>query len=210
MDALARRWRAAEPVLVPVAVITLIVGIPHNIGQFDTLPPFNGAYFKARRELVASLARSPYIMQVPTSTRPDPLWSTFTGKWLLDALDAGRLPTPGDPNDADHPTLRLRFGLAVTKAPVPDRLTCDVIRTPVDLALDSGEELGVRVGPWTKPKDAWFFKQAYTMQLLQDGKPVGSPLLVHPDNGQLLRVQLDDLHVRFGLASGTEALVLCR
>ncbi len=210
VDALARRSSAVAPVLVPAASIALVVGIPHNIGQFDTLPPFNRAYFAARRELVAALARSPYITQVPVSTRPDPLWSTFSDKWLLDALHAGRLPTLGDPNDANDPAFRLRFGLAVTRAPVPDGTTCSVIRSPVDLALHDGEELGVNVGPWTKPKDGWFFKQAYTVQLLQDGKPVGAPMLLHPDDGHLLRVQLDDLHVRFDLAPGTEALILCR
>ena len=39
---------------------------------------------------------------------------------------------------------------------------------------------------------------------------VGAPVLVHPDNGHLLRAQLDHLDVRFALASGTEALILCR
>jgi hypothetical protein len=48
------------------------------------------------------------------------------------------------------------------------------------------------------------------MQLLQDGKPVGSALLVPPDWGHLLRAQFDDLHVRLGLAPGTEAFILCR
>jgi hypothetical protein len=80
----------------------------------------------------------------------------------------------------------------------------------VDLTLNSGEELGVYVGPWSEPRDGWYFQQQYTIQLLEDGQPVGSPLAIHPGYGHLLRAQLDDLQVRFGLASGTEAVILCR
>jgi hypothetical protein len=203
-DALTRRWRVA----LPVAVAVLVSGIPHNIGQFDTLPPFNGAYFSARRELVAALARSPYITQVPRSTRPDPLWSTMNAGWLLDALHAGKLPDLRNPRDVNDPTFRLRFGIGVIEAPAPGK--CSVIRKPVDVSLRKGDELGVKVGPWTRPKDGWFFQQSYTMRLLQDGKPVGVPLLVHPDNGHLLRAQLDHMDVRFALAPGTESLILCR
>jgi hypothetical protein len=205
IDALTRRWRVA----VAVGVIVLVSGIPHNIGQFDTLPPFNAGYFASRRELIAALARSPYVTEVPRSTRPDPLWTTVTAGWLLDALHAGKLPDLVRARDADDPSFRLRFGLAVIDAPAPAK-PCRVIRKPVDISLRKGDELGVKVGPWTRAKDGWFFQQAYTMQLLRDGVPVGAPVLVHPDNGHLLRAQLDHLDVRIALASGTEALILCR
>jgi hypothetical protein len=210
VDAIVRRTRVAAPLAVGVAAVLLASGIPHNIGQFDTLPPFNGAYFAQRRELVAALARSPYITQVPLTTRPDPLWSTFDDRWLLDALHSGRLPALRNGADANDPTFRLRFGLAVTDAPVPPGSTCTVMRAPIVLSLHRGDELGVEVGPWTKPKDGWFFKQAYTVQLIEHGKPLGAPLLLHPDDGHRLRTQLDDLVVRFGLAPGAESFILCR
>jgi hypothetical protein len=205
VDALTRRWRAG----VAVGAIVLISGIPHNIGQFDTLSPFNGAYFASRRELIAALARSRYVTEVPRSTRPDPLWSTVTAGWLLDALHAGKLPDIARAQDTNDPTFRLRFGLGVIDAPAPAK-PCSVIRKPVDVSLRKGDELGVKVGPWTTAKNGWFFKQSYTMQLLRHGTPIGSPLLVHPDDGHLLRAQLDHLDVRIGLAPGTESLILCR
>ncbi len=206
-DALARRWRFG----VPVASVVLLVGVPHGIGEFNTVPPFDRAYFDGRRELIAALARSPYLDEVPRSTRPDPLWSgDLDAGWLRDARRDGKLPDLENPADANDPTFRLRFGLAVTDAPVPRKSECSEIRGPTDVSLDAGDELGVKVGPWTEPKDGWFFQQSYTVQLLDDGRPVGTPLLLHPDNGHLLRAQLDDLDVRFGLAAGTEALVLCR
>src|SRR5262249_5133495 len=158
----------------------LVAGVPYNIGQFDTLPPFNKAYFEGRRELYAALARSPYITQVPRSTRPDALWSTVTAGWLLDALHGGRMPAVRNAADVRDPTCRLRFGLGVIDEPAPG--ACHVIRKPVDVSLRKGDELGVKVGPWTRAKDGWFFQQAYTVQLLERGKPVGAPLLLHPAN----------------------------
>jgi hypothetical protein len=78
------------------------------------------------------------------------------------------------------------------------------------VSLHTGDELGVKIGPWTKAKSGWFFTQSYTMQLLEQGKPAGAALLEYPADGNLLRAQLDDLHVRIALAAGTESLILCR
>lgn len=205
-DALTRGRRLA----VAMAATALASGIPHNIGAFGT-QPFNVSNFAARRELIAALARSPLANEVPRSTRPDPLWSNFvTVGWLLDALRDGKLPPLQDPHDALDPSFRLRFGMAVTDGPLPHSGSCTVIRSPVDIRPRKGEEIGVQVGPWTHPKDGWFLQQCYTMQLLEHGRPVGAPLLIHPDLGHRLVAQLEDLEVRFALAPGTESVILCR
>jgi hypothetical protein len=207
-NALAELWRPT--VMVAVASIVLVTTIPYGITQFeDTNPLFNGAYFAQRRELVASLAESRYVNEVPRSTRPDPGWSEITVGWLADARNAGDLPAPKKAVAADDPTFRLRFGLAALKATAP-KDDCETFRGPVDVSLRRGDELGVYVGPWSAPRDGWYFQQEYTMQLLADGKPVGSKLAVHPDYGHLLRAELDHLDVRFALAPGTEAFILCR
>jgi hypothetical protein len=207
-DSLARLWRPT--VMVAVASIVLVTTIPYGISQFEeTNPFFNGAYFAQRRELVASLAESPYVKEVPRSTRPDPGWSPITVGWLVDARNAGDLPAPTKAAAADDPTFRLRFGLTTLDAAAPNS-DCETFRKPVDVSLRRGDELGVYVGPWSAPRDGWYFQQEYTMQLLKDGEPVGSPLAVHPGYGHLLRAELDHLEVRFGLAHGTEAFILCR
>ena len=207
-DALARLWRPT--VMVVVASIVLVTTIPYGIAQFEeTNPLFNGAYFAQRRELVTSLAASPYVDDVPRSTRPDPGWSGITVGWLADARNAGDLPAPRKTVPADDPTFRLRFGLTALNAPAPNG-NCTTFHGPVDVALRRGDKLGVYVGPWSAPRDGWYFQQEYTMQLLAKGEPVGSKLAVHPDYGHLLRAELDDLDVRFGLAPGTEAFILCR
>jgi hypothetical protein len=205
VDALTRLWRPA----VAIAALVLVATIPYGSAQFDTNPPFGEAYFEGRRELIAALAESDYLTEVPRSTRPDPGWSGITAGWLLDALRAGDLPDLDDAEAANDPTFRLRFGLTSLDAPAPTG-DCETIRQPVDLTLNNGDELGVYVGPWSEPRDGWYFQQQYTIQLLEDGKPVGPPLALHPTFGHLLRAQLDDLHVRLGLAPGTEAFILCR
>jgi hypothetical protein len=205
-DALARRRRAA----VAVAALAFVVGLPRNAAAFGT-QPFNARYFAMRRELIAALARSPLAAAVPRDTRPDPLWTNYvTAGWLLDALAAGKLPPLEDPQDALDPTFRLRFGMAVTEGPLPHADRCTVVREPVELRPQRGEEIGVLVGPWTHPKDGWFAKQSYTMQLLENGRPVGAPLLLHPAVGHRLVAQLDGLQVRVALAPGTESVILCR
>ena len=65
-DALARLWRPGAV----IAAVILASTIPYGISQFDTNPPWSAAYFNGRRELIAALARSPYITKVPRSTRP--------------------------------------------------------------------------------------------------------------------------------------------
>jgi len=207
-DALARLWR--QTAMVAVASIVLVATIPYDIGQFgETNRLFNGAYFAQRRELVASLAASSYVDDVPRSTRPDPAWSPITVGWLADARNAGDLPAPRKATAVDDPTFRLRFGLTTLDTAAPNG-NCKTFRGPVDVSLQRGDELGVYVGPWSAPRDGWYFQQQYTMQLLEDGEPLGSALAVHPGYGHLLRAELDDLHVRFGLARGTEAFILCR
>jgi hypothetical protein len=207
-DALARLWRPT--VMVAVASIVLVTTIPYGISQFEqTNPFFNSAYFAQRRELVASLAESPYIEDVPRSTRPDPDWSPITVGWLVDARNAGDLPAPRKAVAADDPTFRLRFGLTALDAAAPNG-NCETFRGSVDVSLRRGDELGVYVGPWSAPRDGWYFNQEYSMQLLQDGAPVGTKLAVYPGYGHLLRAELDDLDVRFGLAYRTEAFILCR
>jgi hypothetical protein len=207
-DALTRLWRPT--VMVVVASIVLVATIPYGIAQFgETNALFNGAYFAQRRELVASLAESSYVDEVPRSTRPDPGWSPITVGWLADARNAGDLPAPRKAAAVDDPTFRLRFGLTTLDAAAPNG-NCETFRGPVDVSLRRGDELGVYVGPWSAPRDGWYFQQQYTMQLLEDGEPVGSALAVHPGYGHLLRAELDDLDVRFGLARGTEAFILCR
>jgi hypothetical protein len=201
-DALARHWRFG----VPVATLVFVALIPYVASQFDTNDPWNDNYFRARRELIAALGRSEYIDQVPRATRPDPVWSTVTAGWLLDARKAGDLPPLEDPSRVDDPFMRLRFGLSVIDAPVPSDY-CEPLSKPTDVVLNKGDELGINVSPHASIPVG--HTPSYYVRLLEQGKPVEGRLGIHPAVGRLLRAELDDLHVRFVPSPGA-ALQLCR
>ncbi|MGI9603246.1 MAG: hypothetical protein ACR2QE_15265 [Acidimicrobiales bacterium] len=202
IDALTRRWSPA----VAVAALVLVSVIPHNIGDFESHELFTEPYFEARERHVVSLAHSPLAEQVPGATRPDPVWTNVPIHWLLDLRADGELPAVDPrPNPADP----LLFGLSQIDATNPyDQ--CETLRGPVDLELVRGDEIGIAVGPWSEPKDGWFFNQSFSVQLLVDGEPVGSANLRHPSGGELMRVEVDELAVRFDLSGETEAYILCR
>ncbi|MDH3706161.1 MAG: hypothetical protein OES57_08840, partial [Acidimicrobiia bacterium] len=159
IDALARR----STVAVVVAVVVLASVIPHNIGDFENHEVFDEQFFNSRRRFVVSLTESSLAREVPPETRPDPLWSPVPIGWLLDLREDGRLPSvESRPNPADP----LLFGLSVLRSPNPYD-DCLVVTEPIDLQLRRGDELGMAVGPWTEPKDGWFFNQAFSVQLLE-------------------------------------------
>ena len=147
---------------------------------------------------------------MPRSTRPDPGWSGITVGWLLDAGAAGKLPDLDDASVLNDPTFRLRFGLTAIDA---DRTATATARRFASRWISRSKRGTNSVCTSVRGanrSDGWYFQQQYTVQLLEDGRPVGSRLGIHPNYGHLLRAQLDDLHVRFGLAQGTEAFILCR
>ncbi len=202
-NALARHWRFG----VPVATVVLVAMIPYGAGQFDTNEPWSDNYFRVREELYAALGRSQYVDRVSRSVRPDPVWSNASAGWLHDAREAGDLPPLDDRSAVDDPILRLRFGLAVIDAPLPDR-PCAPLRRATDVTLDEGDEIGIAVAPG-RDREVGYFSAQYTMRLLEGGEPVPGRVGMHPAVGRLLRAELDDLHVRFVPAPGS-SLVLCR
>ncbi|MDZ7783943.1 MAG: hypothetical protein U5K56_13740 [Halioglobus sp.] len=127
--------------------------------------------------------------------------------WILDRRAEGALPEDVQPRR--NPLDPLLFGLSQLQQDNPYE-NCTTVRGPVDVSLRRGDELGVEIGPWTRPKPGWWVNQAFTVQLLQNGKPVGRPQMRHPSLGEVLRVQIDELEVRFDLAADTEAFILCR
>jgi hypothetical protein len=200
-DALARTWRYG----VPVATIAFVATIPYVAGQFDTNGVWNDAYFDARQELVASLGRSQFVDMVPRWVEPDLLASRITAGWLHDAREADRLPPIDDPEDADDPILRLRFGLVAIDAP-PLRGNCAPLRGPTDLSLDEGDEVSIEA---QGDDGLSIFNPRFTAQLLVDGTPAPGRVGYQPANGSRLRAMLDDLDVRIVPVPGAK-LELCR
>jgi hypothetical protein len=110
VEALARRWRYALPVLVAV----LLAGVPGNI---DTLADPPGSLFqrgsqRQYRHFILSLGVAPALDEVQRNHEPDPHRAfRVTVGWLRDAKQAGRLADPGEVTPIDAATAELHLSL---------------------------------------------------------------------------------------------------
>jgi hypothetical protein len=134
-DALARRTR----MLVPVMIVLLLVGIPGNLSK--TTDRFQPA--SRYRQMMLSVARSPWATLVPRSLRPEPnLAPAVTIGWLLDGIRSGRVPKPPPSTPRDRMTYALQIGLEELDR--GDGRKCGILRGPTDRTLRPGESLVVR------------------------------------------------------------------
>jgi hypothetical protein len=205
VDALARGRRYGNI----VAAVLLACLIPYGVSQFDTNPPFTSAYFKGRETLIAALGRSPYLTQVPRSTRIDSPWSTITAGWLLDARNGGDLPPLHQPAAVRDPSLALRFGFAQLDRPVGAR-TCTSVPRFIDVSLHRGDEIGIKVAKGNPSDGPTFFGQQITAQLLRNGLPAGLPVIYVTSTGHVFRAELGAMDVRLRPGLGTRSFAVCR
>jgi hypothetical protein len=127
IDALARRWRAAVPVL----VVVLLLGVPGNIAA--TRP-----YNSTDRAFVLALPNSPLATQVPPSTQPDIVSAPrLTIGWLLQAKADGTLPAPGPIAPDVASTADLMLAVHRINQPLPEMRCAPFIQT-ITRHLDPG------------------------------------------------------------------------
>ncbi len=143
-DAVARRWRA----LTPVMLVLLVIGVPGNLDTLADSEPPRGVL--ATRDLVLTLPRLSLAAEVPRSVRPMALVEVGSAKvtigWLLDGLESGRIPAPGDvdPRTVADATFRLSIDQTFDRATHSE---CRELAEPVQRRLEKGESLVIRDGP---------------------------------------------------------------
>jgi hypothetical protein len=194
-DAVARRWRAA----LPLVLAALLVPIPGNIKAFAPGHSFyNTAYFVAKRQQVEGIAWSPLASEVPRSERP--VREILGGEgpsvgWLLDARRAGRIPNPG-PLGANVTTpILIRLGVAQSvdaSAEPTAGLTCRSYRN-LDLDPRRGDRfvLLTNVGIRLRDRPSAFAVAFFSM------------------SGQSLEIALDALHLRLVALAPAKSFRLC-
>ena len=98
-------------VIVGVAVVLLVVGIPSNLSKtLDSFP--TTAFFKNYQQMMLSVPRMPIAREVPPGLRPDPNQAPqVTMRWLLQGVDEGWLPSPGPSTPQMTATNTLRLSL---------------------------------------------------------------------------------------------------
>ena len=94
MAAGASRLAGRRPLLVGLALVVLLIGLPGNVRAL--LPSGQDRFTLGSPEPVLTLPRLPLARQVPRDLHPIPFVAAeVTVGWLLDAAAAGRLPEPG-------------------------------------------------------------------------------------------------------------------
>jgi hypothetical protein len=145
VDALARR----RPALIAVGTLLFLVGVPGNIDALATRDEGPGGYVLGQKELILTLAHVPAVTEVPRSVRPvrgEP--EPVTAGWLVDNVEAGRIPRPSPTRRAIVDTATLRLSLEVIdEQPAPAR--CDVLAAEVERHFVSGDVLVVERGAMT-------------------------------------------------------------
>jgi hypothetical protein len=181
IDALARRWRPAGPLL---CLAIVAASVPPNVRAFDE-PPFGPAYHRERVLLVAYAPRVPWAREVPRSARP--VVDVFIGDdldmgFILEAVAAGRL-TPGagkvPPRIRDELYVRLgtRQGRATA---VPG--SCERLEPGVRLEPDVG--------------DTFILASDVNVWGYETGRRAGAPTLVRLSEGNELTVVREGLDLQ--------------
>jgi hypothetical protein len=134
---LISRW----PILSPIILAVLIVGIPGNImvlHQNDYLHTLDGY-----RTFFLSIPRLPIANRLPRSMHPDPLFdSIVTVGWLEEGVKSGRIPAPSPP-----PTAAQQAGWTLTLAwhrvPTMEEDGCHAIQLPAIIGIDSNTRVTI-------------------------------------------------------------------
>jgi len=135
-DALARRWRAATPVV----LVLLVVGVPGNIADVGRNVGPEARYREYRRTITA-LSGDPLVRSVPRDLHPTPSFAAdVTAGWLVDGERDGRIPAPPRSTAEQRATDKVRLSLEQVDAPVDD---CRPLRTIVTRRLAVGESVGI-------------------------------------------------------------------
>ena len=201
VDAVIARWR----LLTPLVVAILLVATVKNATDFGSAP-FDAAYFRDQKQLVLSMARSPFASRVPAYVRPNP-W--FTIGWLRRAAADGEVPKPGPVT----PELarRIRFQLSIAQLDGQYRMAaCRTFRRGTVLRPAQGERLGIRFA--ARPPDGanFFVQDAVVVSLLS---PKGLPLqgaVFKTDFGSVLEIESSGMSLRVASANTRQPLILCR
>lgn len=196
-DALARRWRVA----LPAVVVLLVVGIPGNVAALadPDSPQYEGESAQARRDYVISIPQLPIAREVPRSTDagPGPAIKTLTVGWLVDALDAGRIPDPGPVTAGRAANLSAQLAVSQTDAPGTG---CVPIDPDEEVRLDRGESIEIS-GTSLEAQPRYVY-------IASDGTE-SRPIAVRLLNGGRFVAVADTVTLRVESSDAVESVRLC-
>ncbi len=142
-DALTRRWR----LLVPVAVVLIVLAIPHNIRVADDNDQLTPLYAAGRR-VVETVARERAARKVPPLLEPNQYTApNLTIGWLMGAMRAGAVPSAGRISRREHESAEFRLAFYEDDAKKPEKIGCATLDKPMLIGLQTGDVLYRTGGP---------------------------------------------------------------
>jgi hypothetical protein len=138
-DAVVRRWRAA----VPVFLVALAASLVGNIQDFSNERSYSGEFLANYRNMMLAFPRTAFADQVPRDLRPEPGLAPYVSiGWLLDGVEAGRIPPPGDVEPSRWSAAEAR--VAMQQRPDHRPVECETVVGPADTTLRRGSSIRTR------------------------------------------------------------------
>ena len=175
----ARQWRAAYVVV----FVLLVAGVPNNVMSVDDdLRPLKLEQALFRRDVLAI----PTLGDIDTIDPNTGVLSLKTGLlpvgWLLDSVEAGKVPKPAVKSSETAAFAELRVSLSTILLPMPPNYRCELVRSPTHLALAKSELLRVggraQLRPDVEPVPRRFLDVPPTM-LIARREPVNVVISAH-------------------------------
>jgi hypothetical protein len=139
VDAVVRRWWAAVPVL----LVSLVASLVGNIQDFSNERAYSGEFLANYRNMMLTFPRTAFADQVPRDLRPERGLAPYVSiGWLLDGVESGRIPPPGDVEPRSWAAAEAR--VALQQRPDHRPVECDTVPGPADTTLRRGSSIRAR------------------------------------------------------------------
>jgi hypothetical protein len=136
VDAVVRRWRAA----VPVFLVALMASLFGNIQDFSNDRAYSGEFLANYRIMMLTFPRTAFADQVPRDLRPERGLAPYVSiGWLLNGVESGRIPPPGDVEPRSWAAAEAR--VALQQRPDHRPVECETVVGPADTTLRQGSSI---------------------------------------------------------------------
>jgi hypothetical protein len=193
-DAVVRRWK----LLWPAVVLVLVIGVPGNVEDLAERDRGFSRFVLGAEELTLTLPRVPRAPEIPPDARPlrdiAPETEVPIG-WLLDGVDSGRVPHPGDIDAQTAGAARVLLALRQSDENAPSS-RCGRMRPPEPLTLAKGESVSFSGGSLS------------VTELDSSGRVLGRAMF-NPNLGRTLTALVGPLQLRLAPASLAEQVSVC-
>jgi hypothetical protein len=124
----------------PLLTVALVASLVGNVQDFSTERPYSGRFLRNYRNLLLAMPRAPFVDQVPRDVHPERSLAPWVSLgWLVDGVESGRIPPPGEMDAHQRAAYELR--VALQEHPDHRPVDCEAVLGPVDARLERGSSI---------------------------------------------------------------------